>query len=215
MKSDDRAGAKPYYKLYLATNYLSHGRSSDAEKLLREAREEFRPFERLARAETLARLIEAREDNLPYFFSPTGAEQDEIVKLKEELFQILPAHLRLNGFRLPIGEVTKETPSTPDSIQGDLSAAFEIVTPDLKDQARFRVLASSNPGPDNLDYVSLSLWDQSLNQAVLNVSGKVGKTGSRLADIEQQFVEKVFRHRIDPAAEALPRLEIFDSALDR
>ena len=90
---------------FLVANWKMNKTASEAEKLLQDAYKQFRPIDRLAKAETLAQLILAKKKLLPWF----GEKQQvfEIYKLTEELYSIHPARLRYYDLTLPVKLVLK------------------------------------------------------------------------------------------------------------
>lgn len=212
--TEDRPLAKYYYELYSATNYISHGDTESGKQALERARAGFRDNDRLARAEVLRQQILAMNRNAGLIFAPSDADTRESIRLRSELYELLPSHIRFTDLALPLRSIdmTGDAQDALDYFRDALEdRRFEVVDDRFKEDARYSLVIDARQKEQGTT-VTISIWDRTLNQGVVNVSGSVDdeEASARLAN---QFIEKAFRHRIDPPAEPLPKLEILEGML--
>ena len=229
--TDPRAGARPYYDLFEGVNLLSHGESELGIKLLETTLAKFREIDRLARAEALAALIRAysaRSRGMSSWFSSTKAsDRLKSIELTNELFSLLPAHVRNQDLTLPvrIDHGTSTDTSTGDTLS--LERQLESVKSDLLQTrfgtlqgpevslAKYSILLSGTVVKSGEFQVELSLKELATNNLVAKSSDTLDRDPAKRAALLNSFITKVFSHRSDPLAAPTPALEILKSGEER
>jgi hypothetical protein len=204
MKNEaDRKHAHTHYDLYLAAALLEHGEDEEAEKTLRAVRAKLRPIDRLAKAEATALLIKARRENRGTF----AAIDTEDIELRNELFSLLPSHIRYHGMKLPIEiRYDKDEELLNDIAQDLLGSRFETPTTESKKAVRYRVfIAKSNT---NRSKVTLELREKVSNTLLARVEEFLTDSNDDYKEAVNNFIAKVFRHTVDPPSEPTPALDI-------
>jgi len=211
IKDDQREQAHLYYKLYLAENLAAHGNDARALILYKEVLQGLRPIDNLARSQVLADiLISAR--NLRHFWqTSTHNESVEDIRMREELFGLLPSHLRFNDLLLPVTFVASEGKFNT-KFRSRLSARFEIVGTSLASVPRFEVQLASVESSEGTQ-VSISLLDKTLGKARVSETAVIKQDGTGMGDLVNKFISSVFSHRADPASEPVPKLELLEGIM--
>jgi tetratricopeptide (TPR) repeat protein len=91
-EKDNRASAIPYYKAYLAQNYLAHSRKAEGLNLLKEALNELRAA---PDGGLQAHLLGITLKNLP-------EDSSQYKKAAQELFELAPAEIINYGGKIPV-----------------------------------------------------------------------------------------------------------------
>lgn len=214
LESDSRPEAAKYYKLYLAQNLWAHGDATEAERIIREIRGQFRPIDRLAQATALGTLIEVLERGASWFHRTTTAEADELVRLREELYGLLPSELRYRDLSLPVRVST----SGP---RNDLATAIHAhLRRRLSDppgaatlKPRYELQILTQDAGSEGGAVTLQLVDTSNGQLRASQTGTVKADWTGRAELINSFLTRVFSHKIDPPGEPVPRLELLEGIM--
>ena len=214
-KQDSRTDAHTYYNLYLGTNFLAHGDEDSAIPLLESALYNFRDIDRLARAETLAKLLLAYEADAGWLGGQSSAQQIRDLEYREELFSLLPSHLRYHNLSLPVSirlEASGEAQKIVRNIRDELTKArFEVVRKSLKDRANYGLALAATPGKDDSSRtISVHLFNKKTNTQVLVHTSEVKLDGTGTADLVNTFIAKAFSHRADPPGQQLGPIPILD-----
>jgi len=222
IKEDLRTPAHLLYRLYLASNLLHNGHDAEGIKLLEEILPKIRPYERLMRSEAIAKLLGAKENSAAWF---TGLSDNEIVKvarLKAELFELLPSHLRFHNLQLPIRTaVAGSSPSDSKDLEDILSylprTRFQIVSGKDAKLARYELTLSTQGTVDDSGkrLVSLHFSDSKQGTQVFSQTSKLSNKREEIAKFLNEFIAKVFLHRVDPQGEPVPELPLLKGILDR
>lgn len=211
ISQDDREQAHLYYKLYLAENLYEHGRDAEATPLLKVVLQGLRPIDSLARSQTLADLLLIQSRSKHFWQSFSHDENVENIKMREELFGLLPSHLRYNDLRLAVTLTATEGEELP-TIRSLLERRFEIVDQSLQSVPRYQLQLSSEKSPDG-SQVSLTLFDKLTGTSRLSQTAVIKRDGNGRADLVNKFIASVFSHRADPAGEPVPKLELLEGIL--
>ncbi len=218
LKTDSRKEAAPFYQLYLGTNLLAHGKTDSAIKTIRSAFASFRAIDRLARAESLARLALALEQkHAGWFHFPTSEEKLELIRTKEELFLNLPSHVRNYDLRLPVAVARpaddKALSSQAEEVLDELiSGRFEQAPDEFSPTVRFVLSVREDRTGDTISDIlpiTVSLKRGGEDSAIAEIAGDVSANGEGRAKLVNQFIDRVFRHRVDPPPAPLPKLSMF------
>ncbi len=223
MSEDLRDGAKPHYELYRAINLINHGERAEGIKLLEKVRSSLREIDRLASSQTLAHLIRAYIDRdtpiwpLNILWGISAEKQQKIDSLLEELFTLTPAYVRHFDLALPVAL----DGSTSSNSAGDLANSLLKQLSGRRFVERhsaldLKIKSHCEPAPENKDNYSCILTLYKSSKMVASVTKSLEDTQSGRASILNEFVDKVFSHRTDPAPAPLPKLEILegDAALE-
>lgn len=215
IETDSRVNAHSYYRLYLAENYLAHGKTNEAIALLEQANSGFRPIDRLAKAETLAHLIVAKQKATPFLHRLSESDEQQLNSLREELFTLLPSHLRYFNLALPIA--IKITPSDHKEKELLERIANELTSARFMNggsSSRFEAIISSagagEPGKFN---VSIHLLDRKNNVQRTVYSKAISAEDTDRAELVNNFISKAFSHLEDPASEPIPELPLLPGIL--
>lgn len=194
--SDTRKPAALYYRLYAASN-AGYGKDVIAE--LKSLLNQWSPIERLAKSETLARLLMA-EQKTSWFWQSNDQTQN-----LEELFELLPSYIRRYDFRLP-AQVSISSTNNESKKYLKKAASFLFSTRFKKAnsaKARFRV-ALGSPAANTL---SIELFDTK-NQRLLAQHTQVFKDEINLELLINPFISKAFSYRLDAPQNFIPQLPI-------
>lgn len=213
LESDFRPGARPYYKLYLATNLRYHGRESEAQKLLEELLQELRPTERLARAEALAQLLLVlRAQSTSLFHSPSTTELQRIALLQQELFRLLPSHLRFIDQPLPVEVTLRGEQGLENELlwarKKLLSKRFEVAAAEIR--TPFKLSLEGQLTAEGKFLLNLTLSDGS---RVLSRIGGEATSKTQQAKLLNDFLDKSFSLQGDPPGNIPPLPRMFVEAL--
>ncbi|MCB0358005.1 MAG: hypothetical protein KDD44_00160 [Bdellovibrionales bacterium] len=215
--NDERAIARAYYALYRATNLLAHGSPGQALPILQRAYSSFREIDRLVRAETIAQLLHARRERRWFWSSENDEEHQETDALIEELFELLPSHVRFHGFLLPVAvesSAFKESdePLVEELKERLLQTRFSERSGASRQHAAFALTIylhypeKTGGAPD----AQLLLKDRRTDAVIAQLSRQV-QSGDEVSALVNDFVDKVFSHRADPPPAPVPALEILSS----
>jgi tetratricopeptide (TPR) repeat protein len=213
LREDSRKHASTYYKLYLASNMLANYRKSTAIELLNDIKSDWRTVDRLARAQTLAKLEKAKSRNWSSIF--TSESKEEVISSYErrmELFSLLPSHIRYYNFLLPVlVELNQEASASKKNLnrikKALVNVRFEDVPFEFQNQTKYRLIISSQ---ENSLMYTIALIEYP-NIIIAQVSGEVQNDGSGMAELVNNFIEKAFSHRVDPPSAPVPQLRIFEN----
>lgn len=219
LTNDSRTGAHPYYKLYLAQNLLANGKASDALPLLQEAWNGWRPIDRLAKAETKAALVFARKAQA-WFGNLSHKAKLQIDKEIEEVFSILPAHVRSKDLSLPVSLSLQAF--SPQSIEHAkelkrelLRSRFHEAIKDARYSPKYslviQVASLQEQSEGSNAILQLASSDGTLSASV---SGPVGSDEQRVALINQ-FIAEAFSHKEDAPGVDTPPLPILKGVLTK
>ena len=222
IQTDTRKGAQPYYYLYWGSQLLANGKEKQAIEKLEFALSQFRPIDRLARAETLAKLLEAYQQSFWWFSGPDETVRDKLRKMKEELYSITPSHLRFRDLQFPVrlllgGDSQSSKKIAQQAVDALFKHRFEMIPLSEQDRARFelQVNAISQKNQVGTEEVALqlSLRDKQGNLLPVQHSGVLQRKasnndGNTLASLVNTFLDEVFSHQSDPAGEPLPELDL-------
>ncbi len=209
-EDDKRAVASAYYDLYLGTNFLRSGDESAALSRFAKAQAKFREIDRMVRAELIAKTLLGREESRWFWSAGSDEQQCEDIRLTQELFQLLPSHLRYHDFYLPVVLRKAETESEAMDEVSELllSSRFRRFDSSLPCSARYQLVVNHHDrGPDQFD-LHLHLEDRVKGSVVAQLSKTVSGDEEQLLELTNSFVDKVFSHRSDPPPTPLPKLEI-------
>ena len=215
-KEDNRPDAHTYYDLYLGSNYLAHGNAGKAVPLLGQALQNLREIDRLARAETIAKLIQAKREAAEWWRGKSIEDETAELKSIQELFDLLPAHLRQNGIALPVKLTVEAADATGqkllETIAGDLFGHRFVRTPlELKEQTRFALVLSDQPSKDSAKrMITIHLVDASKNSQITAHSAEVSTNGEGTASLVNEFIKQAFQHRSDPPPQPLKPIPILE-----
>ena len=222
IKEDNRSQAHLYYRLYLASNLVQNGEEKEAIKILEEILPKIRPYERLMRAEALAKLITAKEQSRGWFSGNSKKEKKKLYALLEELYETLPSHLRFHNLRLPIRTAIAANDSGAKShLKTILSylpkSRFEVLSSDTAGLARYELTLSSQAQLDSSGkrLVSLHFSDKKQGTQKLSQTSSIGTKREDIAKFLNEFIAKAFSHRVDPQGEPVPELPLLKGILDR
>jgi hypothetical protein len=204
----------------LATNLLKQGKNNEALSLLQQALGEERSFDRLAQAETLANIILAKEQQHGFFSRMDKSEEVASRQLREQLFALLPAHLRYHNLALPVTVSILTNSPGEKRLLGKLAdmltgVRFERVEPSAEYQPAYGIVVSAAPDSTKSGsiLVSLQLIDKRTSTQKLNYSGQVSTDGKGKAELINNFIAKAFSHQVDPPGEPLPAIPILEGLL--
>jgi len=193
--SDKRKGSDLYYKLYKASNISNLDSSIEALKSLQNR---WGTIDRLAKAETLARLILAKE-KARWFW-----EDKNYLSEIEALFQINPSFVRRYNLKLP---VQISISSTNKEASKHLKKAASFLNSKrfhkTKNNSRYK-LSLSSPEKDSL---SIELLDTKNNRVMASYSQTYIET-VKLDSLINTFILKAFSHKSDAPQNFVPRLPI-------
>lgn len=217
LKEDDRKNAHTYYRLYRAANYYEHGDYDDAEKLLQSILSELRPIDRLVRAEALVYLELVTRANGSWIWSPPEQERNASALRREEIFGILPSHLRNYGLRLPVSwpqRYGRGLSSEAAKISGYLAARFEPDDGGTAGNRKFELrVADQGGGSAGEKSVSLSLVERASGNARCTQTVTINADGLGYEAGVNKFITSCFSHRVDPPGEPVPQLELLEGIL--
>ena len=214
-KEDQRFIAHAYYDTYLATNYRAQGKREDATRLLQQTRLKFREIDRMIKAVADGHLIELLEQKDKSFLSSLSSEEQKNLKeLKEQLYLLLPSHFRYSDLALPVQVQLAESERREflSEIREELlKHRFREVGPSAKFLLAIRDIPSSTPGEYS---VNISLRQVETRSAPLaQVTIELKDSSEDIAEIVNAFVDDAFRHKIDPKAAPVPKLELLEGTL--
>lgn len=209
LEDDRRKQAAAYYDLYLGTNLLEDGDADAALSRFARAKEGFREIDRMARAELLARTLHARRDARWFWSSGSAKEQCNDQRIINELFSVLPSHVRYNGFYLPVlvrgGEENELTEEIAEKL---LSSRFTEHSRSLPCEAKYQLVINQHDREPGKYDLHLHLEDRSRGAVIAQLSKTVSGEESELNELTNEFVDRIFSHRSDPPPTPLPKLEI-------
>jgi tetratricopeptide (TPR) repeat protein len=211
---DKRSDSALQYNLYIAQNYLAHGRNEDAIKLLHQVNSELRPIDRLARAEALITLIKALENKDSWWSPLSSKEQDEVIRLKEQLFDLNAPALRTADLSLPVvltlaGD-TREERKIAKQIASEISTRFVAGdSKSLKYVLKITVSAGSN---NSGLYAEASISRRASEQTVVKIGQRIRGDGD-ISAIANNLIAKAFRHKVDPAGAPASESELLGGML--
>lgn len=165
-KADEREGAQPYYKAYLAQNYIAHGNVNYGEKLIDETLIELRPGPDDGLKVQLLGL------KLKSLDLRTSAYR----KIAGELFELAPGELRNKGFSLPIRTNRLSQPILEALSKG----------PFIVDNSADYTVSESSSGSSSGNKITLTL--NSLSSTKTKVA-----TGETPANVVNAFSRVVFQ----------------------
>ena len=209
---DPRPEARSYYQLYQAANFRWHGRNKESLEILEPLALSFRPFDRLALAETIVYQLNLQSQNQ----TPTQLSNSWSTNARrriELLFAISPAHFAYYDLALPVrvsfeGSLAKETTTRITTLLA--KANFLLVPPDTEVSFQLTTrLASSTSGHEQ---VNLALLHIPSNKVIAEEQIVVADINESMVSLINKFVAKVFCHHDDPEAEPLPRLTVLDES---
>ena len=193
-KSDKRSGAHRFYKLYLADNLIFNGEDKDAEKILLEVQGSLRSFDRLLKAETLAKLIKAKEKQISFWDRNSNSIKLETNKLQQELFETLGSHIRYYDLALPV-EVRSGKGFSNNYIRKKLLATR--FSDDANSKFQLFLLSPKK------NSIQLALYKKGDKRPIISIEKKV-TNNKQEKDLINKFIAKVFSHRVDPPEKRLP-----------
>lgn len=217
LKEDDREHARLYYRLYRAVNYYAHGDYDRAKELLQPIIPSLRPIDRLIRAEVLVYLERIAEQSRSWLFSPTEAELRESFARREEIYGVLPSHLRNHGLLLPVtwnDPDGKSLSSYGRRVARSLQARFEPVTGAPAGDRRYELrVADSTAAAAGENAVTIALIDRtSGSQRCANVA-TIAADGTGYEAGVNKFIASCFTHKVDPPGEPIPQLELLEGIM--
>lgn len=192
LEEDPRDQAHNYYRMFLGENYLARGDEERASELFNMVK--FRKIDRLARVQlTTKKLLASRENR---GFWPAEAELVKDRRQREEIFQLLPSHLRYYGLKLPIalraeGEAAQQVAETL------LSTRFE----ETPAPAAFQLHVMEGE-----DDIKIALIDSKSSRFLVELTGDKTDTDELIND----FINKAFSHRLDPPGEPVPPIPLLE-----
>ena len=206
-ESDERKQAHNFYQLYHAVNLLRSGRETAALPVLQKALEALRKNDRMARAEAIANVLLALGDKRAFWSKPSKEESKLILKHKEELFSLLPSHLRYKGIPLPVQVKSASNVSEAKRervLDLLLKHRFEIIKDSLGLEARYEILLQTQAEKQ----LQLVLKDRKTGRSLALVAEDREIEQQRLEHLVSDFISEAFKHKTDPEADILPELEI-------
>ncbi|MCB0324686.1 MAG: tetratricopeptide repeat protein [Bdellovibrionales bacterium] len=220
IQNDDRPPAHSYYRLYLAENLLAHGEVEDAAAIFKTELKNFTPRDRLARAEALAKLLtiaEAGRDSI--LRSESESERTERVAYANELFDLLPSHVRFHNLALPVHGTLAPVDDESRALLEEIGEAlfrkrFEKLAEGERSLARYGLALSSGPRTDAGQYmVTIHLLDTRTDRQIAAQSMELPADGTGAAKLINEFIAKAFQHRVDPPGEPVPPVPILEGIL--
>ncbi len=207
--SDKRDEASNYYDLYLAQNYLAHGRTDEAVKIARRLVSDFRDIDNLARAEALVVLIRGLESQNGWWSSLSSAEAIELGRMKEQLFELNAPELRNADLTLPVVPAIQAEDEAgkkiAKQIAAELSTRFEQ---GAAGEAKYALKISVGNSPKG-EWAELSISRRASSQTVSRVSRSINDD-SDISAIANNLIAKTFRHRVDPAGAPASEAELLE-----
>jgi len=210
LEEDNRRTAGAYYDLYLGTNLLGSSKESAALVKFSKAQEVFREIDRMARAELIAQTLRARRDSRWFWSSGSEREQRQDARMINELFALLPSHVRYYDFKLPVvvRRAEAENDLTQELTELLISTRFEQHLDGPNSAAKYRLVVNQHDrGPGEYD-LHIHLEDRTKGLVIAQLSKTITNSDEELAELTNAFVDKVFSHRSDPPPTPLPKLEI-------
>ncbi len=207
MKEEDpRDGSKPFYDLYLAEQQVASGATTKTIELLEKIRSSLREVDILAKAETLGLLIRAREQQDGFFSGVGKAEAQKIQGLKEELFDLLPAQLRILDLALPVSVSTNGTALSATLLQELLRRRFAQVD----GSPRYSLTIQTDDSVSGRTEINLSIVDTRRQLVVTSLREAADLDKGEEVALLNEFLDKVFGYRFDATAAPVPKLELLE-----
>ena len=210
-QEDDRQKAVSYYKLYLAENLLAHGDEAEALTLFHEVLGELRPIDSLVRARVLADILVAEGRTKHFWTSVSRDEQIENMKMREDLFTLLPSQLRYSALKLPVTTLLADD-SDLRSIRSSLSPRFEEAAGDLQTVPKFQLQLTTEERAEGKQ-VLIRLVNKNTSGLIASFGAILKPDGSGRADLINNFINSAFHHKLDPAGEPVPKLDLLNGLM--
>lgn len=207
-ESETRPMALAYYQTYIATNLLNHRRLKESIEEFKQALAKLRDNDRLLRAEILAKLVAAQEKEANSFWGGSDKEEQiAIMRNKEELFSLLPSHMRYHDINLPVDLVSKSTSGRVTSItriiEKSLLARRFSRTALSAAKPRYQLLVNESllgQNETSITAISLTLIDTQNNSIASSVSATpAANQNTSVESLLNEFITKTFAHKVDPA----------------
>ncbi len=213
LSQDRRTDAHAYYHLWRASNELNNGRNRQALAELDLAKPRIRDIDRLLKAEFLAQTVRAlRAEQGVIWSSLSEEEESRMPVLINELFSILPSHVRYYDFALPV-----IFESSGDINDTDLSKAVRVLFDgrfEKVDSGANYSLTAGVRSSDAKKELTIALRRISDGKVIAQISGPVGDRAER-TKIINSFLNIAFSHKVDPPATPVPKLEVLESVFNR
>jgi tetratricopeptide (TPR) repeat protein len=198
-KNDGRKDSAVFYELYLLEQSVRSGISNSDLDRLEILLREIRPEDSLLRAQALSLLINAYDEKQGYFSKISGKQ----LSLKEELYDLLPAQLRIIGSSLPVSFADLSTAGYSRTVKDYKSELTRVRFKETDLSPRYQIQLAINESEHEI-----SLVDTKRNQLLVKVS-RPG-TNIKKEELIEEFLDKVFGYRVDASSSALPKLEIIE-----
>lgn len=227
IQSDDRSFAHAYYHLYLGSHLISKGQYGKGLKEIQIAQAGFRDIDRLAQAEALLQEITARKkinnrNAILRFWKQNPDYHIQMRNLIEELYTLLPSHVRYGDLSLPISIVvateTKKGARKAMSLKKRLlKTRFQSYPAQDAPNAKYTLLIREQKEAIDSTNKTITIVLQLVErQSGLIISEESGlfdssRTTSNEVELVNKFINNVFSHHVDPIQRPLPKLKILES----
>ena len=217
-KEDERAQADVFYQLFRGEKQFTDGAYSSAANAFKQVMGKLRPLDRLALAEAKT-LLHLAEQRSRYFWQwPSAEDKAKSRKEREEIFTLLPSHLRYFGLHLPataqLSGVDGTISSEAKKIRGYLANRFEFVESSEGQSVRYEVRITETGSKDGARQFQLALIERSTGSIRASESAAITAEGKGYEEGVNKFIASAFHHKVDPPGEPIPDLELLNGVLE-
>ena len=214
---DSREAADGLYQLYLAEAALGDSKPAAAEKHLLSAEKALREFDRLAIAKLLALKVRLHHAKRGLF---EDGSDNEVQRLKEELFSVHPPLLRFEDLSLPVYMRIERTAEFSEYAETIRDALLErrfnsSGVNSLSEGSRYHLNLGIYPGEQpETAIVSLSLNDTAEKVTLASANSSIPLADFEFSKLINTFITKVFAHRSDPPSNSASEIPFVKGILD-
>lgn len=191
---DSRPLAHTYYDFYRAETLLAHGRAKESIPLLSKAQAQLRPLDRLAAVQVLTRMLEAKMRSR-FWLIASPSFMEEVQKLEEQIYTLLPSHLRYADYPLPVKLVKNGPKSNDISVllsRRRFSRALPVPPP------RYTLAINTTEAANGRIQASAMLQDEILGQTAASLTESIKGDTASIRTFANEFIGKAFSHHTDP-----------------
>ena len=159
-------------------------------------------------------LIKAIESKDSWWSGLSSKELDEIVRTKEQLFELNPPALRLADLSLPVN-IILESADYPgkkiaQQIADELEIRFSPAAAAQSPSVKFVVKISAAAAPDGNGYLAEATLNRRASNQVVARASRTVKNDWDISAIANNLIAKAFRHKIDPPGAPASEAELFE-----
>jgi hypothetical protein len=186
--------------------------------MLKGLLESLRPVDRLARVEALTLLLQGSIQSRSFWTAETNEQKAESQQLREQLFELMPSRIRAYDLDLPIASRMLTADGKPsdrlERVRKLLSVRFPEVDSVNRESCKYELRLQEGRGEKGVANVTVELAQRADGAILATETGAITPSGEGYEALLNRFLGSAFHHRRDPPAEPVPRLELFDQALE-